>query len=53
MYLKKYLLFPEPLSGNDDNGHGTMVAGIIGAKDNNIGVVGIAPGVRLWSIKST
>jgi subtilisin family serine protease len=29
--------------------HGTHVAGIIGAKDNGFGVVGIAPGVRLWS----
>ncbi|XWV25226.1 peptidase inhibitor I9 [Tupanvirus deep ocean] len=35
----------------DVNGHGTHVAGIIGALDNNIGHVGIAPGVRLWSVK--
>lgn len=35
----------------DRNGHGTHVAGIIGARDNNIGIVGIAPGVRLWAIK--
>ncbi|MGI9253517.1 MAG: S8 family peptidase, partial [Thermomicrobiales bacterium] len=32
-------------------GHGTHVAGIIGALDNTIGVVGVAPGVRLWSVK--
>ena len=38
-------------SGNDDNGHGTAVAGIAAAKDNSDGVVGIAPGARLWSIK--
>ena len=38
-------------SGNDDNGHGTAVAGITAAKDNSDGVVGIAPGARLWSIK--
>jgi subtilisin family serine protease len=35
----------------DDNGHGTHVAGIIGALDNNRGVVGVAPGVRLWAVK--
>jgi subtilisin family serine protease len=38
-------------SGNDDNGHGTSVAGIAAAKDNSDGVVGIAPGARLWSVK--
>jgi tripartite motif-containing protein 71 len=31
--------------------HGTHVAGIIGAIDNGLGVVGVAPGVRLWSVK--
>ena len=36
---------------DDTNGHGTHVAGIIGALDNRIGVVGVAPGVRLWSVK--
>ena len=35
----------------DALGHGTHVAGIIGALDNGIGVVGVAPGVRLWSVK--
>ncbi len=35
----------------DNNGHGTHVAGTVGAKNNNIGVVGVAPGARLWSIK--
>jgi subtilisin family serine protease len=38
-------------SGNDDNGHGTHVAGIAAAKDNLQGVVGIAPGARLWAVK--
>ncbi len=37
--------------GSDDNGHGTHVAGIAAAKDNTIGVVGMAPGARLWSVK--
>ena len=38
-------------SANDDNGHGTHVAGIAAAKDNSIGVVGVAPGARLWAVK--
>jgi subtilisin family serine protease len=35
----------------DQYGHGTHVAGIIGAKDDISGVVGVAPGVRLWSVR--
>ena len=35
----------------DDNGHGTHVAGTIAAKDNSRGVVGVAPGARLWAVK--
>ncbi len=35
----------------DDNGHGTHVAGIAAAKDNTVGVVGVAPGARLWAVK--
>jgi minor extracellular protease Epr len=35
----------------DDNGHGTHVAGIIGAKDNQIGVVGVAPDAELYAVK--
>jgi subtilisin len=38
-------------SANDDNGHGTHVAGIAAAKDNSIGTVGMAPGARLWAVK--
>jgi subtilisin len=38
-------------SANDDNGHGTHVAGIAAAKDNSRGVVGVAPGARLWAVK--
>jgi subtilisin family serine protease len=33
-------------------GHGTLVAGVAGAIDNNRGVVGVAPGVRLLSAKA-
>jgi subtilisin family serine protease len=35
----------------DDNGHGTHVGGIVGALDNGIGVVGVAPSTRLWAVK--
>ena len=35
----------------DCNGHGTHVAGTIGAKDDANGVVGVAPGIRLHAIK--
>jgi subtilisin len=38
-------------TGNDDDGHGTHVAGIAAAKDNTDGVVGMAPGARLWAVK--
>ncbi|MFO6425163.1 S8 family serine peptidase [Motilimonas sp. KMU-193] len=41
----------ESLGGDDDHYHGTHVAGTIAALDNNIGVVGVAPGARLWAIK--
>ena len=42
---------PGTSTANDDNGHGTAVAGIAAAEDNSVGVVGIAPGARLWAIK--
>jgi subtilisin len=35
----------------DDNGHGTMVAGIIGARNDGSGIVGVAPGTRLYAVK--
>ena len=37
--------------GNDQNGHGTQIGGIVGALDNDFGVVGVAPGVRLWAVQ--
>jgi subtilisin family serine protease len=37
---------------DDDNGHGTHVAGIVGAVgDNSLGVVGVAPRVSLMALK--
>lgn len=38
-------------NGNDDNGHGTHVAGTIAGLDNAIGVVGIAPQAKLAAVK--
>ncbi len=35
----------------DGNGHGTHVAGTAAAKDNSDGVVGVAPGARLWAVR--
>ena len=35
----------------DKNGHGTHVAGIVGAENNGRGVVGVAPGTPLWAVK--
>ncbi|MBT2689206.1 S8 family serine peptidase [Bacillus sp. ISL-47] len=39
-------------SYSDDMGHGTHVAGIIGAQDNSIGVVGVAPEADIYAIKA-
>ncbi len=39
------------VNGDDDHGHGTMVAGIVAALDNDIGVVGVAPEVELYAVK--
>ncbi len=38
-------------SADDGNGHGTHVAGTVGALNNRIGVVGVAPGAKLIAVK--
>ena len=38
-------------SCQDDAGHGTHVAGIVGARDNNVDVVGVAPAATLFCVK--
>ncbi|MFQ5860600.1 MAG: S8 family serine peptidase, partial [Dehalococcoidia bacterium] len=38
-------------TGNDDNGHGTHVAGTVAADDNGTGVVGVAPDASLYAVK--
>jgi subtilisin len=42
---------PGVVSFNDGNSHGTHCAGIIGARNNSIGVVGVAPACRLYAVK--
>ena len=38
-------------TADDDNGHGTHCAGIIGAIDNEIGVIGVAAGATVVPVK--
>ncbi len=42
---------PDQTSIEDQNGHGTHVAGIIGAKNNTIGTLGIAAGATVVALK--
>jgi subtilisin family serine protease len=43
--------FVSSKSADDDNGHGSHVAGIIAARDNSIGVIGVAAGAKLVAVK--
>jgi subtilisin family serine protease len=45
-----FLSFEDDLY-DDDNGHGSHCAGIAAARNNDFGVVGVAPGARLWAVK--
>lgn len=38
-------------SGDDDDGHGTHVAGIVAGVDNDIGVIGTGPEIYLYAVK--
>lgn len=40
------------VAANDDHGHGTHTAGTIAAAANGIGIVGVAPNVRIAGIKA-
>ncbi len=41
----------EGAAPDDDHGHGMHVAGTIGAANNGIGVVGMAPGTAVYAVK--
>lgn len=47
----RFVNFASGSVDDDANGHGTHVAGTTAALDNDIGVVGVAPGARIWAIK--
>ena len=42
---------PRSKNANDENGHGSHVAGTIAAIDNNIGVIGVAPGATVVAVR--
>lgn len=39
-------------SPNDDNGHGSHVAGTISAENNGLGMVGVAPKSKIMPVKA-
>lgn len=41
----------DPIASIDQAGHGTRVASVAAAKDNGFGIVGYAPGARIWSAR--
>src|SRR6266404_80648 len=49
IYNNDFYAFGEDAS--DAVGHGTLEAGVVAMKDNHLGYVGVAPGVRIWNVK--
>ncbi len=41
----------DPAKWDDDNGHGSHVAGTVAAVDNSIGAIGVAPEAHLYAVK--
>ena len=50
-YIRGYDFINDDGDPMDDHGHGTHVAGTVAAIDNNIGVIGAAPGVNIYALK--
>ncbi|MPZ24764.1 MAG: S8 family serine peptidase, partial [Dehalococcoidia bacterium] len=48
---RNFVANPDNNNYEDDNGHGTHVAGTIAAADNGIGLVGVAPEASLYGLK--
>ena len=48
VYGANFASFTQPF---DDHGHGTHVAGIIGARANGVGVIGVAPESTVYAVK--
>jgi subtilisin family serine protease len=40
-----------PENYNDTHGHGTMIAGIVAAVDNTVGVIGVGPQIWLYAVR--
>jgi len=50
--IKDGISFVENVSDfDDDNGHGTHLAGIVSAQNNGVGITGIAPDADLYAVK--
>lgn len=49
---KNFIDGQESLSAMDNDGHGTQVAGVIGANRNNVGITGINSSVQLYALKA-
>lgn len=50
--IRRSISFIEGTNGYDDeSSHGTHISGIIGAKDNKIGIIGVAPSSQIYSLK--
>ena len=49
---RNFATFGKPNDNYEDGlGHGTHVAGTVGAKDNDFGAIGVAPGAPLYGVK--
>lgn len=48
---KEYNFLKNNCNANDDSGHGTLVAGIIASRNNNLGYIGVAPRCKLLIAK--